>query len=81
LFSRDGCIRPVAKRLRPSNGAKPRTTFEKKLSILNGEVFFIDKDLLMGADHEEALQIDSRRNEIKGILEVGPIVANFTSIR
>ena len=55
MFSRDGCIRPVAKRLRPSNGAKPRTTFEKKLSILNGEVFFIDKDLLMGADHRERL--------------------------
>ncbi len=44
----------LQKRLRPSNGAKPRTTFEKKLSILKGEVFFLDKDLLMGADHEEA---------------------------
>jgi len=41
-------------------------------------------DLIMPerlADHEEALQIDSRCNEIKGILEVGPIVANFTAIR
>ena len=45
----------LQKRLRFSNSAKPRTTFEKKLSILNGEVFFIDKDLLMGADHEEVL--------------------------
>ena len=44
--------------------AKPRTTFGKKLSILKGEVFFIDKDLLMGADHEEASQIDSRCNAI-----------------
>ena len=42
-------------RLRTNTGAKPRTTFEKKLSILKGEVFFLDKDLLMGADHEEAL--------------------------
>ena len=42
----------LQKRLRPRNGAKPCTTFEKKLSILKGEVFFLDKDLLMGADHE-----------------------------
>jgi len=40
-------------RLRTSAGAKPRTTFEKKLSTLKGEVYFVDKDLLMGADHEE----------------------------
>jgi len=70
LFSRDGCIRPVAKRLRPSNGAKPRTTFEKKLSILNGEVFFIDKDLLMGADHEECLlRVDNRFDAMKSVRE------------
>ncbi len=42
----------LQKRLRSSNSAKPRATFEKTLSILKGEVFFIDKDLLMGADHE-----------------------------
>ncbi len=45
----------VAKaRFRTSAGAEPRTTFEKSLSILKGEVFSFDKDLLMGADHEEA---------------------------
>jgi hypothetical protein len=38
-------------RLRTGVGAEPRTTFEKKLSILKGKVFFLDKDLLMGADH------------------------------
>ena len=32
-------------------GANPCTTFEKKLFILRGEVYFLDKDLLMGADH------------------------------
>jgi hypothetical protein len=41
----------LQKRLRTSAGAEPHTTFEKKLSILKGEVFFLDKDLLMGADH------------------------------
>jgi hypothetical protein len=50
----------LQKRLSPGIAAKPRTTFEKKLSILNGEVFFVDKDLLMGADHEGALHVDSR---------------------
>jgi hypothetical protein len=39
-------------RLRTGVGAKPRTTFEKKHFILKGEVFFLDKDLLMGVDHE-----------------------------
>ena len=42
----------VAKRLRTGAGAEPHTTFEKKLPILKGELFFLDKDLLMGADHE-----------------------------
>lgn len=56
----------LQKRLRPCNAAKPRTAIEKKLSILNGEVFFVDKDLLMGADHEECLlHIDSRCNAMK----------------
>jgi hypothetical protein len=42
----------VAKaRLSTGAGAEPRTTFEKKVSILRGEVYFLDKDLLMGADH------------------------------
>ena len=42
----------VAKaRLSTGAGANPRTTFVRKLSILKGEVFFLDKDLLMGADH------------------------------
>ena len=46
-------------RLRTNTGARPRTTFEKKLSILKGEVFFLDKDLLMGADHGHAhLHVD-----------------------
>jgi hypothetical protein len=44
----------LQKRLRTSAGAEPHTTFEKKLSILKGEVFFLDKDLLMGADHVRA---------------------------
>ena len=56
----------VAKRLRTGAGAEPHTTFEKKLSILKGELFFLDKDLLMGADHEECLRhADSRRNAMK----------------
>jgi len=38
-------------RLSTAAGANPCTTFEKKLSILRGEVYFLDKDLLMGADH------------------------------
>ena len=38
-------------RLRTGAVAEPRTIFEKKLSILKGGVFFLDKDLLMGADH------------------------------
>ena len=43
----------VAKaRLSTGAGAEPRTTFEKKVSILRGEVYFLDKDLLMGADHD-----------------------------
>ena len=38
----------VAKaRLSTGAGAEPRTTFEKKVSILRGEVYFLDKDLLM----------------------------------
>jgi hypothetical protein len=41
----------LQKRLRTSTGAMSCATFAKKLSILKGEVFFIDKDLLMGADH------------------------------
>ena len=45
----------VAKaRLSTGAGAEPRTTFEKKVSILRGEVYFLDKDLLMGADHGHA---------------------------
>ena len=40
-------------RLKTGVGAEPRTTFEKKHFILKGEVFFLDKDLLMGADHEK----------------------------
>ena len=44
----------VAKRLRTGAGAEPHTTFEKKLPILKGELFFLDKDLLMGADHGES---------------------------
>jgi hypothetical protein len=56
----------LQKRLRTSAGAEPHTTFEKKLSILKGEVFFLDKDLLMGADHEKQfLQVDSRCNAMK----------------
>ena len=43
----------VAKRLRTGAGAEPHTTFEKKLPILKGELFILDKDLLMGADHED----------------------------
>jgi hypothetical protein len=44
----------LQKRLRTSTGATSCATFAKKLSILKGEVFFIDKDLLMGADHGHA---------------------------
>jgi hypothetical protein len=51
----------LQRRLRLSNGATPRTTFAKKLTILKGEVFFLDKDLLMGADHEES----SRRSAVQ----------------
>ena len=56
----------VAKRLRTGAGAEPHTTFEKKLPILKGELFFLDKDLLMGADHEEGLlRADSGFNAMK----------------
>lgn len=44
---------------------------KKKLSILNGEVFFVDKDLLMGADHEERLlHVDSRCDALKRFKQV-----------
>jgi hypothetical protein len=50
-FPRMDSYERLQKRLRTSTGAMSCATFAKKLSILKGEVFFIDKDLLMGADH------------------------------
>lgn len=40
-------------------GANPCTTFGKKLSILRGEVYFLDKDLLMGADHGHCILLQN----------------------
>jgi hypothetical protein len=61
----------LQKRLRTSAGAEPHTTFEKKLSILKGEVFFLDKDLLMGADHAEASRQTAVRYN-KSVLKLVP---------
>jgi hypothetical protein len=52
-FPRMDSYERLQKRLRTSTGAMSCATFAKKLSILKGEVFFIDKDLLMGAAFAE----------------------------
>jgi hypothetical protein len=60
-FPRMDSYERLQKRLRTSTGAMSCATFAKKLSILKGEVFFIDKDLLMGAyhGHEPPLRVNA----------------------